>query len=101
MALGKGTEDFATLEMALTGYQIERQKIEDKIGQIRAQLGGKPAARSRGAAQSAGHATRVLSEAARARISAAQKKRWAEQRKLKAAKKPAGIPISAAAVERP
>jgi len=73
--------------MALIGYQVERQKIEDKIGEIKAQLGGKAATRSKVAVKSAGHAKRVLSAAARARISAAQKKRWAEHRKSKAAKK--------------
>jgi hypothetical protein len=73
--------------MALIGYQVERQKIDVKIGRIRAQLGGKSAAISKGAAKSAGRAKRVLSAAARARISAAQKKRWAEHRKGKAVKK--------------
>lgn len=88
MARGKRAEDLTILEMALIGYQVERQKIEDKIGQIRAQLGGKVApARSTGAAKSAGSVRRVLSAAARARISAAQKKRWAEHRRHQAAKK--------------
>ena len=88
MARGKQAEDLTILEMALIGYQVERQKIEDKIGQIRAQLGGKAApARSTGAAKSAGTGRRVLSAAARARISAAQKKRWAEHRRRQAAKK--------------
>jgi hypothetical protein len=88
MAIGKQAEDLTILEMALVGYQVERQKIADKIGQIQAQLGGKAApARSTGAVKSAGHAKRVLSAAARARISAAQKKRWAEHRKSQAGKK--------------
>jgi len=84
MARGKQAEDLTILEMALIGYQVERQKIQDKIGQIQAQLGGKAApARSAGAAGP----KRVLSAAARARISAAQKKRWAAHRKSQAAKK--------------
>jgi hypothetical protein len=87
MARGKAAEDLLILEMALIGYQVERQKIEDKIGEIKAQLGGKAPASSKGAAKSAGHAKRVLSAAARARISAAQKKRWAAHRRLQAAKK--------------
>jgi hypothetical protein len=68
--------------MALVGYQIEKQKIDDKIREIQAQLGGR-----RGPASSSGAATkragtkRVLSPAARRRIAAAQKKRWAEHRK--------------------
>jgi hypothetical protein len=88
MARGKEVEELTTLQMALIGYQVERQKIDDKIGQIQAQLGGKLApARSTGAAKSAGRPKRVLSAAARARIAAAQKKRWAEHRKRQAAAK--------------
>jgi chorismate mutase len=71
--------------MALIGYEVERQKIVDKIGQIKAQLGGKGAPAA--GAKKAGRSKRVLSAAARARISAAQKKRWAEHRKSQAAKK--------------
>lgn len=85
MARSKFAVDPTTLEMALIGYQAERQKIGDKIAQIRAQLGGKAAANSGAAAKTGGPAKRVLSAAARARISAAQKKRWAEHRKRKAA----------------
>jgi hypothetical protein len=80
MAQGKLAADLTTLEMALIGYQAEREKIGDKIAQIRAQLGGN-------AAKGGGRAKRVVSAAARARISAAQKKRWAEHRKRKAVKK--------------
>ena len=87
MARGKLAKDLTTLEMALIGYQVERRKIDDKIAQIRAQLGGKAVANSGPAVKGAGRAKRVMSAAARARISAAQKKRWAEQRKRKAAKK--------------
>ena len=86
MARGKA-EDVTMLEMALIGYQVERQKIEDKISQIRAELGGTAAAGSKPAAKGASRAKRVLSTAARARISAAQKKRWAEHRKREAAGK--------------
>jgi cell division septum initiation protein DivIVA len=72
--------------MALVGYQVERQKIEDKIREIEAQLKGKrissPAA---GAVKKAPGQKRVLSPAARRRIAAAQKKRWAEHRKRQAA----------------
>lgn len=94
MARGN-SEDVTILEMALIGYQIERRKIDDKIAQIRAQLGG-----SKPAANGASGAKRLLSAAARARISAAQKKRWAEHRKRKAAQKQAGGRVTAAAAER-
>jgi hypothetical protein len=83
MARGRSVQDLTTLQMALVGYQIERQKIDDKIREIESQLRG-----NRGSASSAGHASkkaagtrRVLSPAARRRIAAAQKKRWAEHRK--------------------
>jgi hypothetical protein len=72
--------------MALVGYQIEKQKIEDKIRAIEAQLKGKrvPLATAPGAAGAAAP-KRILSPAARKRIAMAQKKRWAEHRKKKAA----------------
>ena len=83
MARGRSVQDVTTLQMALVGYQIEKQKIDDKIREIESQLRGR-----RGPASSAGPATkraagtkRVLSPAARRRIAAAQRKRWAEHRK--------------------
>jgi hypothetical protein len=81
MARGKTADELTTLQMALVGYQIERQKVEDKIRQIQAQLKGKHLAiPSAGPGRKAG-AKRVLSADARRRIAAAQKKRWAEHRK--------------------
>ena len=82
MPRGKRGVDLVTLQMALVGYQIERQKIDDKISEIRAQLkdtGG--ASSSLPAAKKDTGTRRVLSPAARRRIAAAQKKRWAEHRK--------------------
>jgi hypothetical protein len=79
MARGRRAQDLDTLQMALVGYQIERQKIDDKIRAIQAQLkGSNPSA---AAAKSASGTKRVLSPAARRRIAAAQRKRWAEHRK--------------------
>jgi hypothetical protein len=69
--------------MALVGYEIEKKRIEDKIREIRAQLGGGRAARSAAPAED-GQPKRRLSAAARKRIAAAQKKRWAEHRKAAA-----------------
>ncbi|HEX3876936.1 MAG TPA: hypothetical protein VHW24_08120 [Bryobacteraceae bacterium] len=82
MPRGRSAEDLTTLQMALVGYQMERQKIDEKIRSIQARIGGK-----RTTANSAAPATakksvkRVLSPEARKRIAAAQKKRWAEHRK--------------------
>jgi hypothetical protein len=76
------TEDLTTLQMALVGYQFEKQKIEDKIRELQAQLKGKrPTLPSAAADKKAPKVKRVLSPAARRRIAAAQKKRWAEHRK--------------------
>jgi cell division septum initiation protein DivIVA len=76
-----------TLEMALVGYQLEKQKIEERIREIQARLKGYHSApASPGAGEKKAAATkRVLSPAARKRIAAAQRKRWAEHRKRLAA----------------
>ena len=85
MARGKSADDLTTLQMALVGYQIERQKIDDKIREIQGVLKGRRPAAG-GATEeaekpAAASTRRVLSPAARKRIAAAQKKRWAEHRK--------------------
>jgi hypothetical protein len=81
------SEDLSTLEMALVGYQLEKNKIEDKIRQIQSQLKGKHMTAPAGGAEKKAPGTkRVLSPAARKRIAAAQKKRWAEHRKRLAEK---------------
>jgi hypothetical protein len=86
MPRGKSSEDLSTLQMALIGYQVERQKIDEKIREIQSRLGGKRAGESAGgAARSKSGVKRVLSPEARKRIAAAQKKRWAEHRKKLAA----------------
>jgi hypothetical protein len=83
MPRGRKVTDLATLQMALVGYQIERQKIDDKIREIESQLKGKTSSALSGpeTAKKAPRGRRTLSPAARRRIAAAQKKRWAEHRK--------------------
>ncbi|HWC97425.1 MAG TPA: hypothetical protein VG456_11760 [Candidatus Sulfopaludibacter sp.] len=72
--------------MALVGYQYEKQKIEDRIREIEAQLKGKSVGASSATSEKrTSGVKRVLSPAARKRIAAAQKKRWAEHRKRVAA----------------
>jgi hypothetical protein len=74
--------DSALLSAALEGLELQKKRIDEQIKQVRAMLGrkrvmvgvdlaslDKPVKR------------RELSEAARKRIAAAQKKRWAEYRK--------------------
>lgn len=88
MPRGKSSEDLSTLQMALIGYQMERQKIDEKIREIQSRLGGRRVAANdsiSGAARSKSGVKRVLSPEARKRIAAAQKKRWAEHRKKLAA----------------
>jgi cell division septum initiation protein DivIVA len=82
MARGRTAEDLTTIQMALVGYQIEKQRIEEKIRDLEARLKGKQRATPSGAADAnQQRPKRVLSAAARRRIAAAQKKRWAEHRK--------------------
>lgn len=69
------------LQMALVGYQSERQKIDEKIRQIEARLKGRHTTGSASGEAKPKGTKRVLSPEARKRIAAAQKKRWAEHRK--------------------
>ena len=84
MPRGRSNEDLIMLQMALIGYQHERQRIDEKIHEIEARLKGKsstPAAAPATGAAKPAKVKRTLSAAARKRIGAAQKKRWAEHRK--------------------
>jgi hypothetical protein len=89
MARGRNIEDIGTLQMALVGFQIEKQRIESRIQDIQTQLKGRRAAMPSGNGQSPAPRKRQLSEAARKRIAMAQKRRWAEHRKRAAAAKAA------------
>jgi len=82
--MARASHDINILEMALIGYQSERERIEGKILELQAQLKGKKVSVS-SAGKTKPRAKRVLSEAARKRIGAAQRKRWAEHRKHMAA----------------
>lgn len=82
--------DHTTLQMALVGYELEKERIAGKIREIQAQLGtGKASggAAKNVASNDSAPKKRVLSAAARKRIAAAQRKRWAEHRKKAAAAK--------------
>src|ERR1017187_8201606 len=75
--------DIETLQMALIGYEAERQKIEATMAEIRGQLG----THSKGASAPAKTPTSEakpkhrMSAAGRARIAEAQRKRWAAAKK--------------------
>ena len=75
MPRGKNTKDLSMLSMALVGYELEKKKIDERIREVRAQLAGQPSIDGQTPKR------RKLSVAARKRIGAAQKKRWAEHRK--------------------
>jgi len=70
--------DRSTLEAALIGYEFQLKGIEEKIAVIRAQLGGKAVHIATTTANGAPKPRRTMSAAARKRIAAAQRKRWAE-----------------------
>jgi hypothetical protein len=78
--------DHTTLQMALVGYEFEKERIAGKIRDIQSQLGGISGG-GKAPKSVAAPKKRVLSAAARKRISAAQRKRWAEHRKRVAAGK--------------
>jgi hypothetical protein len=69
------------LTAALDGFEVQRNRIDEKIAELRRRLDGsaKPAAAS--PVSSAPRRKRRMSAAARKRIADAQKKRWAEFRK--------------------
>lgn len=82
-------QDPALLAAALEGLELQRKRIDDQIAMVRGMLSGRKTASSAPAAAPAASTAapsrrkRVLSEEARLRIAAAQKKRWAAFRKVK------------------
>ena len=89
--------DKSLLSAALEGLELQKQRIEEQIQQVRAMLGmggaakrGRPRKSAEPAVEAGskpGRRKRQLSAAARKRIAAAQKKRWAEFRKKEASAK--------------
>ena len=76
--------DHTILEMAIVGYQRELEKLSAKIAEIKSRLGQRGPGRPKSAATEtspAGTRRNGLSAAARARIAAAQRARWAAYRK--------------------
>jgi hypothetical protein len=89
MARAKADQNAAILEYALHHLERERDEIQAKIDHVLGQLGGRTNSAPMDTPKAAVAAPvapkkRVLSEAARKRIAAAQKRRWAEHRKAKA-----------------
>ena len=72
------------LEAALEGLKNQRSRIDQQIAEVEQMLGrrrGRPALASTPVLAGTPRERRELSPAARKRIAAAQKKRWAEYRK--------------------
>lgn len=84
----RSLDDQSLLNAALEGLELQRQRIDDQIREVRSRLGKGAGKNSRPAAFPGApkRRTRTLSEAARKRIAAAQKRRWAEYRKASAGK---------------
>jgi hypothetical protein len=88
---GSTLRNQSLLTAALEGLELQKQRIEEQIREVRGLLGKSPARRGRppgstrpsGSAGNSGakRARGRLSSAARKRIAAAQKRRWAEYRK--------------------
>jgi hypothetical protein len=75
--------DNSVLEAALIGYQFQLQMLSAKIREIKNRLGAKSVGQGSGTTrQSKKH---QISPEGRARIAAAQKKRWAAAKRAKAA----------------
>lgn len=80
----KSLQNNELLEAALAGLQLRRQQLDEQISEVRSLLGRAPARRGRPPAAEMKNGRSRLSPAARRRIAAAQKRRWAEYRKAAA-----------------
>lgn len=77
--------DPSILQAALAGLEFQRQRLDQQIAKVEGLLA--PARRKPTAAQEPAKPRRTMSLAARRRISAAQKRRWAQLKKSQQAKK--------------
>jgi hypothetical protein len=85
MDRGGDVGDRTILQMALVGYQVEKEKVEKRIYELQSLLKGRRSGSpSVGAGTAHSPVKRAMSDAARHRIAAAQRKRWAEHRRRKA-----------------
>jgi len=86
---GNSIRNHSLLTAALEGLELQKQRIEEQIQEVRSLLGKTPARRGRPPGSTSSASTNNgpvrkrarLSAAARKRIAAAQKRRWAEYRK--------------------
>src|SRR5271157_6095587 len=88
---GNAIRNHSLLTAALEGLELQKQRIDEQIQEVRSLLGNPPGRRGRPPGSTNGGATNAvaatkrprarLSASARKRIAAAQKRRWAEYRK--------------------
>jgi hypothetical protein len=92
---GNSIQNHSLLAAALEGLELQKERIDEQIREVRSLLGKTPGRRGRppgstngGAKARTAPATKRarLSVAARKRIAAAQKRRWAQYRKSAGAK---------------
>jgi hypothetical protein len=69
--------DKSILMAALVGYEVQLQKLQTAIAEIRSQLGQGPGRPAAPIVEGASQPRRQMSAAAKKRIAAGQKKRWA------------------------
>jgi len=74
-------QNHSLLAAALEGLELQRQRIDEQIKEVRSLLGRAPGRRGRPPGTGRKRGPGRLSAAARKRIAAAQKRRWAEYRK--------------------
>ncbi len=77
----KVSKDHSLLAAALEGLELQKRRIEDQIQEVRLLLGKGTGRRGRPPGSGHKRGPGRMSIAARRRIAAAQKRRWAEYRK--------------------
>jgi predicted nucleic acid-binding Zn-ribbon protein len=88
MPLTKLVDNQALLQAALEGLELQKQRIDDQIREVRSRLNkGRRAGGPATTAEAPTRHRRRLSAEARKRIAAAQKKRWAAFRRKSSAAK--------------
>ncbi len=73
--------DPKVLEAALVGLELRRERLDEQIAEVRRLIAGKGPRKAVAAPAAPARKRGRLSAAARERIAAAQRKRWAEWRK--------------------
>lgn len=94
MPTARRTADTSFLEAALIGFEQMKRNVEEKIADIRRQLGSEDGTQAAAPSQAG---KRPLSQAVRRRMAVAQRKRWAA---VKAKSKPSK-PFSAKRIMSP